>query len=116
MANQSVRTPRFYLDFTQLAKAKGYVEDDTDRAYNVLDENGNLDQNNEKNINVWDYDYTYHTGQWPYHQLYKKNVGFELDQIYESKAYDLMEEVIDEQYSDLKCVCFWVIGNSNNIR
>ena len=58
MANQSVATPRFYLDFTQLAKAKGYVEDDTDQAYNVLDENGNLDQNNEKNNNVWDYDYT----------------------------------------------------------
>lgn len=52
MANQSIGTPRFYLDFTQLAKAKGYVkagETNTSINLNPI--------NDDKNNNVWDYDY-----------------------------------------------------------
>ena len=48
MANQSVRTPRFYLDFTQLAKAKGFrFNDGADQADNI----------HYANLNVWDFDY-----------------------------------------------------------
>ena len=65
---------------------------------------------------VWEYDYDYHTSNWNYHQLHRKNVGFELDQIYESKSYDMMEDLLDEQYTQAEHPCFWVIGNSNNIR
>ena len=65
---------------------------------------------------AWEYDYDFQQGKWPYHQLYKRNVGFELDQIYESKAYDMMNDLLDEQYTQAKHPCFWVIGNSNNIR
>ena len=63
---------------------------------------------------VWDYDYNFHVGNWPYHQLYEKNVGFELDRIYESKAYDMM--INSSKYQSSTNPCFWVIGNSNNIR
>ena len=63
---------------------------------------------------VWDYDYNFHVGNWPYHQLYEKNVGFELDRIYESKAYDMM--INSSKYQSSVNPCFWVIGNSNNIR
>ena len=63
---------------------------------------------------VWDYDYNFHIGNWPYHQLYEKNVGFELDRIYESKAYDMM--INSSKYQSSVNPCFWVIGNSNNIR
>ena len=52
MANQSIAKPRFFIDFTQLAKAKGYVKDgDTNKSIH-------LDPvNDDKNNNVWDYDY-----------------------------------------------------------
>ena len=54
MANQSVAKPRFYLDFTQLAKAKGYIWSE-----NLEDLGTNLEDNNDpKNSNVWDFDYT----------------------------------------------------------
>jgi len=52
MANQSIGTPRFYLDFTQLAKAKGYVysEDSTPSSENIIDGGDPK--------NVWNFDYT----------------------------------------------------------
>ena len=52
MANQSIGTPRFYLDFTQLAKAKGYVysEDSTSSSENIIDGGDPK--------NVWNFDYT----------------------------------------------------------
>ena len=60
----------------------------------------------------WEYDYEYHTGNYSYHKLLKKNVGFELDMIYESKAWEMMKNLINESENS----CFWVIGNSNIIR
>jgi hypothetical protein len=60
----------------------------------------------------WEYDYEYHTGNYSYHKLLKKNVGFELDMIYESKAWEMMKNLINESENS----CFWIIGNSNVIR
>jgi len=60
----------------------------------------------------WDYDYKYFMGKYPYNKLVWKNVGFELDAIYESKSHLMMEEMIDIDKKN----CFWVIGNSNFIR
>ena len=51
MANQTVATPRFYLDFTQLAKAKGYREYTTSYSENLSSDD------DPKNLNVWDFDY-----------------------------------------------------------
>ena len=59
----------------------------------------------------WEYDYEYHVGKYSYHKLLQKNVGFELDMIYESKSWEMMMDLDPEPNS-----CFWVIGNSNNIR
>ena len=52
MANQSVGTPRFFIDFTQLAKAKGfsYPQIDADTSENII---GGGDPRN-----VWDFDYS----------------------------------------------------------
>lgn len=57
MANQSVSNPTFYIDFVQLAKAKGFfydtaqiTEGDVSNSTNIVDEG--------KNMNVWYYDYT----------------------------------------------------------
>ena len=60
----------------------------------------------------WEYDFEFIKGKYPYHKLLKKNVGFELDMIYESKAYEMMENMIDTKVKN----CFWVIGNTNLIR
>ncbi len=61
---------------------------------------------------VWEYEYSYHTGKYPYNKLLKKNVGFELDMIYESKSFEMMEQMINKDEKS----CFWCIGNSNYIR
>lgn len=62
MANQSVGTPVFYIDYTQLAKAKGFFRNLTD--FNTNNTNGiyELDANGDriygdKNMNVWNFDY-----------------------------------------------------------
>ena len=60
----------------------------------------------------WEYEYEYHMGKYSYHKLLKKNVGFELDMIYESKSWEMMKDLINESEKS----CFWVIGNSNIIR
>lgn len=60
----------------------------------------------------WDYVFEYRVGDYRYHKLQKKNVGFELDMIYESKSHEMMEEMIVSREKN----CFWVIGNSNTIR
>lgn len=60
----------------------------------------------------WEYDYEYVQGKFPYNKLVKRNVGFELDMIYESKAHIIMEEMLDPSKKN----CYWVIGNSNFIR
>ena len=63
MANQSVGTPVFYIDYTQLAKAKGFFRNLTDFGVNnangiyELDSQGNRVYG-EKNMNVWNFDYT----------------------------------------------------------
>jgi 1-aminocyclopropane-1-carboxylate deaminase/D-cysteine desulfhydrase-like pyridoxal-dependent ACC family enzyme len=59
-----------------------------------------------------EYDFTQVLGNYNYHKLVKKNVGFELDMIYESKSYLMMEEEMNPELNN----CFWVIGNSNSIR
>ena len=61
---------------------------------------------------VWEYQYEYHVGKYPYNKLLKKNVGFELDMIYESKSFEMMEKMINKNEKS----CFWCIGNSNYIR
>jgi len=61
---------------------------------------------------VWEYRYEYRTGNYAYNKLLRKNVGFELDMIYESKSYEMMEQIIDPNETS----CFWVVGNSNYIR
>ena len=58
----------------------------------------------------WEYSYDWKEGNYGYGKLLKKNVGFELDMIYESKAFDMIEFNKEENS------CFWVIGNSNLIR
>ena len=60
----------------------------------------------------WEYEYDYHIGKYPYQKLLKKNVGFELDMIYESKSFEMMEGLINKNEKS----CFWCIGNSNCIR
>ena len=60
----------------------------------------------------WEYEYEYHMGKYSYHKLLKKNVGFELDMIYESKSWEMMKEYINT----FEKSCFWVIGISNFIR
>ena len=60
----------------------------------------------------WEYEFEFIKGRYPYNKLLKKNVGFELDMIYESKAYEMMENIIDTKVKN----CFWVIGNTNLIR
>ena len=53
MANQSIGTPRFYLDFTQLASVKGYRGGFVDDIYSYA---LTLD-NQPRNLNVWNFDY-----------------------------------------------------------
>tara|TARA_R110002020_G_scaffold274391_2_gene489572 strand:- start:925 stop:2025 length:1101 start_codon:yes stop_codon:yes gene_type:complete len=62
MANQSVGTPVFYIDYTQLAKAKGYFRNLTDFGVNNTNGIYELDSQGarvygEKNMNVWNFDY-----------------------------------------------------------
>ena len=63
MANQSVGTPVFYIDYTQLAKAKGFFRNLTDFGVNnangiyELDSQGNRVYG-DNNMNVWNFDYT----------------------------------------------------------
>lgn len=58
----------------------------------------------------WEYQYEWREGNYSYSKLLKKNVGFELDMIYESKSYDMIE------FDKKETSCFWVVGNSNLIR
>ena len=61
---------------------------------------------------TWEYDYEYHMGDYPYHKLHKVDAGFDMDMIYESKAWEMMKE----QINIFEKSCFWIIGNSNSIR
>ena len=60
----------------------------------------------------FEYDYEYLMGNYSYHKLIEKNVGFELDMIYESKSWEMMKDIINESEKS----CFWVSGNTNVIR
>ena len=53
MANQNVGTPRFYIDFTQLFRAKGYYfwEEGLQNANKIID------NDKESNNNVWNFDF-----------------------------------------------------------
>tara|TARA_R100000781_G_scaffold90102_1_gene55583 strand:+ start:11058 stop:12371 length:1314 start_codon:yes stop_codon:yes gene_type:complete len=67
MAKQSVGTPRFFIDYTQLAKVKGFYFDRTQLAENqgiipgegfrTANADGLSDNRAKKNTNVWDFDY-----------------------------------------------------------
>ena len=67
MANQSIGTPRFFIDYTQLARVKGFYFDRTELAENegLISGEGfrtatadGLDNNRDsKNVNVWNFDY-----------------------------------------------------------
>ena len=64
---------------------------------------------------TWEYEYDWKMGKYAYNKLFKKNIvqgqfGFDLDMVYESKAYDMIEFNKDEKS------CFWCIGNSNLFR
>ena len=59
---------------------------------------------------TWEYEYDWIMGKYAYNKLFKKNVGFELDMVYESKSYDMIKFNKDEKS------CFWCIGNSNLFR
>jgi len=65
----------------------------------------------------WEYEYEYHTANYPYHKPVECKISdtFELDTVYESKAYHAM---IDQKIVNPKKenVCFWVIGNANFLR
>ena len=59
---------------------------------------------------TWEYEYDWIMGKYAYNKLFKKNVGFDLDMVYESKSYDMIKFNKDEKS------CFWCIGNSNLFR
>ena len=54
----------------------------------------------------------HHKIHYPYNKLLQKNVGFELDMFYESKSFEMMQELMTKNEKS----CFWCIGNSNYIR
>lgn len=64
---------------------------------------------------VWDYNFTYYTGNYSYGKLlkYKIDETLDLDMIYESKAFDYM---IKNKIHKGKKTCFWIVGNSNWMR
>ena len=68
MANQSIGTPRFYIDYTQLAKVKGFFYDPSMTVTESGQDNNAYGLNDDyaaKNMNVWNFDYanptTYYT-------------------------------------------------------
>jgi 1-aminocyclopropane-1-carboxylate deaminase/D-cysteine desulfhydrase-like pyridoxal-dependent ACC family enzyme len=61
---------------------------------------------------VWEYSYDFKISKYPYQKLLKKNIGFDLDMIYESKSFEMMEKIMNKKEKS----CFWVIGNTNYIR
>tara|TARA_Y100000034_G_scaffold64850_1_gene78491 strand:- start:193 stop:1092 length:900 start_codon:yes stop_codon:yes gene_type:complete len=60
--------------------------------------------------------YDFYVGNYSYHTKFEYNVSpdFELDNIYESKAFHMMFR--DNIVTDKERVCYWVIGNSNWLR
>jgi len=56
MANQSVGKPRFYVDFTQLAKAKGFFHNPTKFGYANADFGDDLSA--DKNMNIWNFNHS----------------------------------------------------------
>ena len=57
MANQNVSNPTFYIDFVQLAKAKGFFYDTAQITEGAVSNSTNI-VDEGKNMNVWYYDYT----------------------------------------------------------
>ena len=59
----------------------------------------------------WEYDYEFRKGKYPYAKLHSRSImDIELDMIYESKSFDMVEWKKDS--SEL----FWIIGNTNKLR
>ena len=56
MANQSVGKPRFYVDFTQLAKAKGFFHNPTKFGYDNAEYGDDLSA--DRNINIWNFNHS----------------------------------------------------------
>lgn len=60
---------------------------------------------------TWEYDYEFRKGKYPYAKLHSRSImDIELDMIYESKSFDMVEWKKDG--SEL----FWIIGNTNKLR
>ncbi len=61
--------------------------------------------------------YDYHMGEYNYHTPLKIKVGdVQLDDIYESKAYDYMTREVSYTKFDNIVTVFWLIGDSNVLR
>jgi cysteine synthase len=59
----------------------------------------------------FEYDYEFRKGDYPYAKLHERHVGsIELDMIYESKAFDMVDWKKDNTE------CYWIIGNTNKLR
>ena len=59
----------------------------------------------------WEYDYEFRKGKYPYAKLHSRSImDIELDMIYESKSFDMVEW--EKDGSEL----FWIIGNTNKLR
>lgn len=70
-----------------------------------------------RNISFYpfEYKYKYYKGNYPYSKPFKYNYGnLELDEIYESKAFDFMEKNIIKDLTE--DVLFWIVGNTNWMR
>ena len=59
MANQSVGTPRFYIDYTQLSKVKGFLLDKS--TVDTTSDNSSFLTNNQSsdNMRIWNFDYAH---------------------------------------------------------
>ena len=72
---------------------------------------------NVEGVKGIDYEYEYHSGDFSYNKHIECEIseGFELDTVYESKAYLQMrlQGIVNPKKEN---VCFWVIGNANNLR
>ena len=74
-------------------------------------------KDNLEGVNGIDYEYEWHVGDFPYQKQVECEIsdGFQLDTVYESKAYLQMylQGIVKPKKEN---VCFWVIGNANKLR
>jgi 1-aminocyclopropane-1-carboxylate deaminase/D-cysteine desulfhydrase-like pyridoxal-dependent ACC family enzyme len=68
-----------------------------------------------KNPKRFFYNFEYYISNYAYHKKLNLNVGFDLDNIYESKGFEMMinDNIINEKKEN---VCYWIVGNNNITR